>query len=168
MTGAIGPALVDLIPRLRRFAIGLSRSREAADDLVQAALERALGGAVPEGEVRLDAWMFRVLRNLWIDSIRRRQTRGTEIDIDAPRLAGLPEIDQVAAIERRDLLRRTASALDDLPEEQREVVVLVCVEELSYAEAADILGCPIGTVMSRLARARRRLIEATGAAGERI
>jgi RNA polymerase sigma-70 factor, ECF subfamily len=153
--------LVAFLPNLRRFAISLCRSRELADDLVQMACERALANEhrFEEG-TRFDAWMFRILRNLWIDEVRKRKTAGPQEDIETHReLAGGSGEREAEA---RLTLKSVAEAIDGLVEEQREVLVLVCVEELSYKEAADVLGVPIGTVMSRLARARRNLAEAAG------
>lgn len=153
--------LVAFLPNLRRFAISLCGSRHLADDLVQAACERALSSADRfEPGTRFDAWMFRILRNLWIDHVRRRQTAGPEQDVterhDLVGQSGEREA------EARLTLRSVSQAIDILPGDQREVLLLVCVEELSYRETADVLGVPIGTVMSRLARARIKLAELTG------
>jgi RNA polymerase sigma-70 factor (ECF subfamily) len=153
--------LVAFLPNLRRFAISLCRSREIADDLVQTACERALANAASfQQGTRFDAWMFRILRNLWIDEVRKKKTAGPQEDIEA-------QVDLAGAsgereAEARLTLKSVAEAIDELSEEQREVLLLVCVEELSYKEAADVLGVPIGTIMSRLALARRNLAEAAG------
>lgn len=159
--GSVEDQLVGFLPSLRRFAISLCRSREIADDLVQMACERALANPASfQQGTRFDAWMFRILRNLWIDEVRKRKTAGPQEDIEA-------QVDLVGAsgereTEARLTLKSVAAAIDGLVEEQREVLLLVCVEELSYKEAAEVLGVPIGTVMSRLARARRNLAEAAG------
>lgn len=156
--------LVAFLPNLRRFAISLCRSRDVADDLVQMACERALANADRfEPGTRFDAWMFRILRNLWIDHVRKRKTAGVQEDISERQdIAGASgERD----VEARMTLRSVAEAIPELPDEQREVLLLVCVEELSYREAADVLGIPIGTVMSRLARARKNLADAAGITG---
>jgi RNA polymerase sigma-70 factor (ECF subfamily) len=162
MTGTrVEDQLVAFLPNLRRFAISLCRSRELADDLVQTACERALAnaGSFQQG-TRFDAWMFRILRNLWIDEARKKKTAGPQEDIEEHHeLAGGSGEREAEA---RLTLKSVAEAIDGLSEEQREVLLLVCVEELAYKEAADVLGVPIGTVMSRLARARRNLAEATG------
>lgn len=162
MTGKrVEDQLVAFLPNLRRFAISLCRSRETADDLVQMACERALANRdrFQEG-TRFDAWMFRILRNLWIDEVRKRRTAGPQEDVEAHHeLAGGSGEREAEA---RLTLKSVAEAIDGLVEEQREVLLLVCVEELSYKEAAEVLGVPIGTVMSRLARARRNLAEAAG------
>jgi RNA polymerase sigma-70 factor (ECF subfamily) len=162
MTGkAVEDQLVAFLPNLRRFAISLCRSRDLADDLVQTACERALANATSFQEgTRFDAWMFRILRNLWIDHARRQRTAGPQEDIEAHHELAGGSGEREA--ETRLTLKSVAEAIDGLGEEQREVLLLVCVEELSYKEAADVLGVPIGTIMSRLARARRNLAEAAG------
>lgn len=132
-----------------------------ADDLVQAACERAIIGA--DGfapDTRFDAWMFRILRNLWIDQLRRRKTAGPQTDIEDAHEVSSPV--GVAQVHARMDLSDVLAALQKLPEEQREVLVLVCVEDFSYREASEVLSIPIGTVMSRLARARKNLMELTG------
>jgi RNA polymerase sigma-70 factor (ECF subfamily) len=156
-----GKRLVVFLPNLRRFAISLCRSRDLADDLVQATCERALANAGRfEPGTRFDAWMFRILRNLWIDHIRKQRTAGPQEGIEQRQeLVGASgERD----VEARLTLNSVAQAITDLPVDLREVILLVCVEDLSYREAADVLGIPIGTVMSRLARARKNLAEAAG------
>jgi RNA polymerase sigma-70 factor (ECF subfamily) len=156
--------LLVILPRLRRFAISLCKSRHVADDLVQSTCERALASAdsfVPG--TRFDAWMFRILRNLWIDTVRRQRTRGIEEVDSFADIVGSSGEDEMEA---RLMLRSVGQAILDLPDEQREVLVLTCVEDLSYREAADTLGIPIGTVMSRLSRARRALAEAAGIDGK--
>jgi RNA polymerase sigma-70 factor, ECF subfamily len=148
--------LVELLPRLRRFGRSLARSPEKADDLVQAACERALRAEEQWREgTRLDAWMFRIMRNLWIDEVRRDRSKGPVEDIDA----GPPPLgeDGVRTIELRSEAGAVEQAISRLPEEFRSVLVLCCVEELSYRDAAESLEIPIGTVMSRLARARRAI-----------
>lgn len=156
----IGAELIALLPRLRRYALKVSRSPEAADDLVQEACERALAGAERTSDAPFDVRMFCIMRNLHIDRLRRQRTRGDPVDTDDhPEVVGQ---DGRQVTESRLMLDRVAQAIDRLPEEFRDVLLLVCVEEFSYREAAEILGIPIGTVMSRLARARLRLAEATG------
>ena len=157
----VSDRLVAFLPNLRRFAISLCRSRDVADDLVQAACERALAaqGSFEPG-TRFDAWMFRILRNLWIDQVRRAKTAGPTEDI-AERHDISGDTGEREA-EARLTLKSVASAIDGLPDEHREVLLLVCVEDLSYKEAAEVLAIPIGTVMSRLARARKNLAEAAG------
>jgi len=150
--------LVALLPRLRRFALSLTRSANEADDLVQAACERALRARDQwTAGTRLDSWVFRIIRNMWIDAIRKRRTEGIVESIDG---AADPEgEDGRQVVETALTFSEVTSALNALPEEQRAVLLLVCAEEQSYQEAADALGIPIGTVMSRLARGRRSLAQ---------
>ena len=153
--------LVAFLPNLRRFAISLCRSRDLADDLVQATCERAIANADSFAPgTRFDAWMFRILRNLWIDHVRRQKTAGPQEDVDDRN--DLASSDGERDAEARLSLQDVSEAIANLSNDQREVLLLVCVEELSYREAAQALDIPIGTVMSRLARARRNLASATG------
>ncbi len=160
-TDRVEDQLVAFLPNLRRFAISLCGSRDVADDLVQAACERALASAERfEPGTRFDAWMFRILRNLWIDVVRRRKTAGVQEDIsEREDFAGASGEREVEA---KMTLRSVGEAITELPDEQREVLLLVCIEELSYRETADVLDIPIGTVMSRLARARKNLALSAG------
>jgi RNA polymerase sigma-70 factor (ECF subfamily) len=153
--------LVAALPVLRRYALSLCRRPDMADDLVQIAVERAIATRARfDPDARLVPWLFRILRNAWIDAGRRQATRGTELDVhDMPEAA---VHDGARATEAAVMLRQTEAALAMLPEEQREVIHLVCFEELSYAEAAEILGIPKGTVMSRLARGRVALAAKLG------
>lgn len=148
-----GPLIEPLIPALRRYAYALVRDHTAADDLVQDTLERALlhwSSRRKDGDLR--AWLFAILRNLHVGRHRQALRRGTVVDIDEDEL---PETaaGQDIVLETRDVL----AALDQLPEEQKSLLLLVGVEDFSYEEAARVLDVPIGTVMSRLSRARRRL-----------
>lgn len=146
-------AIVACIPQLRRYARGLTANRERADDLVQDTLERAWR-RFPlwqrRGEVR--AWLFAVMHNLFIDRVRGQRSR-----LEDPAGDALPEAPERATQTDRLELRDLDRALQRLPVEQREVLLLVAVEELSYQDLAGILGVPLGTVMSRLSRARERL-----------
>ncbi len=157
----IRPELVALLPRLRRFGLSLARSQDRADDLVQAACERALKAQDSyQAGTRLDSWMFRIMRNLWIDEIRRVGKQGPHDDVDdGLELAG---DDGVRTVELRSEANAVEQAVLRLSEEFRSVLVLVCIDELSYREAAEVLGIPIGTVMSRLARARRAIANDLG------
>lgn len=161
MPADIGPQLIALLPRLRRFARALVRNDHAADDLVQSACERALRFADRfEPGTRFDAWMFKILRNLWLDTIRRARKdalRDHEESVEA-----IAASDGVAELEAKLTLASVRAAIEDLPDDQREIVFLVCVEDLSYRAVAEMLEIPIGTVMSRLARARLRLRHAAG------
>lgn len=157
--------IVALLPRLRRFCLALAGSPDRGDDLCQATVERALSrsGQFIAG-TRLDSWMFRIARNLLIDEARRVKTRGSEIDIDDAFDMGGE--DGVQIVEGRSDLDRARQAMARLPEEQRSLLSLVVLEGFSYKEAAETLDIPIGTVMSRLARARRAIdLHVNGAAG---
>jgi RNA polymerase sigma-70 factor (ECF subfamily) len=155
--------LIAFLPTMRRFALSLTRSGDQADDLVQAACERALLSAESFAPgTRFDAWMFRIIRNLWIDRLRRTKTQAAVPVEEADNLEGADGEDTaVARLELSD----TAAAIMRLPDEQREVLTLVCIEGLSYGEAAAVIGVPIGTVMSRLSRARVRLAQLLEAKG---
>jgi RNA polymerase sigma-70 factor (ECF subfamily) len=143
------------LPRLRRFALALTARSADADDLVQDTVERALRNLnrfTPD--TRMDSWLFKIAQNLWIDRLRAAKVRGGTVDLDQ---AAYAAFDGVRAAEAHTLLSATLRALSELPDEQREVVALVLIEGISYREAADILDVPIGTVTSRLARARETL-----------
>lgn len=153
--------LVGSLPKLRRFAVSLTGSRQRADDLVQTACMKALAAQGEwRHETRFDAWMFRIVRNAWIDEIRRGAVRGPHADLADHEDAATT--DGEAAVMSKLTLASVMAALDSLPPEQREVMVLVCVEEFSYAEVASMTGVPIGTVMSRLARARQKFAGLAG------
>lgn len=161
MSDDFGGMLIALLPNLRRFAISLCRSRDVADDLVQVTCERALANRASfEPGTRFDAWMFRILRNAWIDQTRRLKTQGTVIDIEAAHTLIGDEGEKSTG--NRLMLSATLKAIDALPEDQREIILLTCVEEMSYKETAEVLDVPIGTVMSRLARARKKVAEELG------
>ena len=155
--------LMALLPRLRRFATGLVRDPADADDLCQAAVERALKSRDQwQPGTRLDSWMYRIMRNMWIDEIRARGRRDAVL---APEAAGMTVGDRGdAAVEARVALGQVDQAMAALPGEQREAIMLVLVEGFGYREAAEILDIPIGTLTSRLARGRMALIERLGEA----
>jgi len=142
------------IPRLRRYARALFRDVEQADDLVQDCLERAWSRAdrwQPDTDLR--AWLFTIMHNLYVNKIRYHQSHPTVAltEADDPPDPGL------SGQERAMRLRDLETGLAELPAEHREVLLMVCLEDLSYQQVAEILGVPIGTVMSRLHRARERL-----------
>lgn len=141
------------IPRLRRYAYALTHDHAQADDLVQDTLERALSRwYLKRADGDLRAWLFAILRNLYLAELRRSRRRGAHLNIeDAPPLAKVAS--QESEMEAKDML----AALAQLPEEQQSLLLLVGVEDLSYQETARVLGVPIGTVMSRLSRARAKL-----------
>ena len=149
----LGSRLERQIPALRRYAFALARNSAEADDLVQDCLERALSRwSLRRADGDLRAWLFAILRNQFVNAYHRNKRRGTQVaaDADASSPAG-----QDRALELGDAL----AALDLLPEDQKSLLLLVGVEDFSYAEAAEVLGIPAGTVMSRLSRARKRLRE---------
>jgi RNA polymerase sigma-70 factor, ECF subfamily len=150
--------LIDLLPRLRRFARTLTRSAADADDLVQTCVERALGrrGQWTPG-TRLDWWTMRIMKNAWIDETRSRGRRAGLFG-DPEIMASVPDPAVAGAAERDEGLA-VAQAMASLPEDQRLAVALVLVEGLSYAEAAEVLEIPPGTLTSRLVRGRMALME---------
>ena len=144
--------LEEQIPALRRYAFALVRDHDAADDLVQDCLERALSRWYlrrPGGDLR--AWLFTILRNLYVSAYRTRKRRDVWTTIDETQSSIEPE--QEAGLQARDVL----AAIDQLPEEEKSLLLLISVEDLSYEQAARVLAIPVGTVMSRLFRARQRL-----------
>ncbi len=147
-----GDQLVAVLPRLRRFARGLTGSSVEADDLVQAACERALARRhqFQEG-TRFDSWMFRIVQTIWIDQIRSREVRKADGDVGEDRLGS---DEPVRRVEARLTLAEVRRAVDRLSPDQRAALLLVTVEGLSYKEAAEVVDVPVGTIMSRLARAR--------------
>ena len=159
-------ALIEpMIPALRRYARALLHDRTAADDLVQDCLERAVGRwhqRRADGDAR--SWMFTILHNLALNRMRQTARRGRHVHIEEADEAVLsrPPLQEDGLL-RRDLRQ----ALNDLPEEQRSVLLLVAVEGLSYADAAAVLDLPVGTVTSRLARARDRMYRAVQGQAER-
>jgi RNA polymerase sigma-70 factor, ECF subfamily len=154
--------IVTLLPRLRRFARNLTRNPHDADDVVQIALERALTRLHQwHRDARLDSWMFKIVRNAWIDELRSRARRD-KIFLGAE--AG-DSIGTDSMARETDLLS-VQSAMARLPEDQREAVSLVLVEGLPYREAAEVLDVPIGTLTSRLARGREALQALLGTEGE--
>ena len=155
VTSDIRAQMIQLLPRLRSFARSLARAADQADDLVQTTVEKALRNIDSfQPGTRLDAWMFRIMRNAWIDTIRSRRDT-TSFDVEtAETLAGE---DGRRTTEARLRLAELRGAIAQLPEDQRGVLMLVCVEGMRYREVAEALGIPEGTVMSRLSRARLAL-----------
>ena len=149
------------LPRVRRFAYALTGSRVDGDDLVQAVCERALARLDQfRPGTRMDSWLFRITQTSWVERHRSERLRRPAADLDAVRhVAGE---DGRKVVEARLTLERVRRIVAGLPEDQRSVLALVTVDGRSYREAAESLGVPIGTVMSRLARARRRIAEALG------
>jgi RNA polymerase sigma-70 factor, ECF subfamily len=161
--------MVALLPRLRRFARGLAGVPDQADDLVQAACERALTRIDQwQPGTRLDSWMFRIVQTIWLDERRAVKVRTGEGRIDAEMVEDELAFDGGRGLEAHMTYEAVRAAMATLPEDQRAVLVLVCVEGQSYKEAAAALDIPIGTVMSRLARARAGLVKRLGESGESL
>ena len=152
-----------MLPRLRRFARALTGQAADADDIVQIAVERALLRLDQfQPGTKLEAWLFSIVRNAWIDEARARTRRGkTFVAPEAGDNVGNDgEAEMYAKLEASDVW----AAMRALPDDQREAIALVCIEGLAYREAAQALGVPIGTVTSRLARGREALQRALGEA----
>jgi len=151
--------LTALLPRMRRFAHTLSRNGTDADDLTQMTIERALRskGQWQPG-TRLDSWVYRIMRNLWIDTVRSRSRKER---FEAPEQEA-EQLGEESNLETVIDLRRAMAAMERLPGEQREVVALILIEGFGYRETAEMLDLPIGTVSSRLVRGRTALMEMLG------
>lgn len=159
MADDIRQMMIDLLPRLRRFAYSLTGDLDKADDLVQDTCVRALANLTQwQAGTRLDSWMYRIAQNLWLDRIRSQKVRGEVLDVDA--IENVGGSDGRSITEGRLDLARVSRDINRLPQDQQILIGLVCVDGLTYREAAEALGIPIGTVMSRLSRARRALSEA--------
>jgi RNA polymerase sigma factor (sigma-70 family) len=143
-----------LIPALRRYARALVRNHATADDLVQDCLERAVSRWHQRREGDPRPWLFTILHNLAVNQFRQAKTRGRHVMIEETSESDLGE---EAAQERKLMYQDVLNKLARLPEDQRAVLLLIAVEDLSYADAAKVLNIPVGTVMSRLSRARERL-----------
>ncbi len=144
-----------LIPALRRYARALMRDRAAADDLVQDCLERAVSRWHQRRDGSVRAWLFTILHNLAVTQFRQATARGRHMPIDDAAVSRSSSARQRRS--NRLIYQDVLGKLAKLPEEQRAVLLLVAVEDLSYADAAAVLNVPVGTVMSRLSRARERL-----------
>ena len=148
--------MIQLLPRLRRFALALTGDKDKADDLVQDTCERALAHLDQwKPGTSLDSWMYRIAQNIWVDHHRGRKAQGDQRQLDE--IENLVGMDGRNITESRLTLAAVTDSISRLPPEQQVLVAMVCVEGISYKEAANILGIPIGTVMSRLSRARQSL-----------
>lgn len=148
----IGLALKDI----RRFAYGLTGNVPDADDLLQTTVMRLLEKGVPE-DVDIRRWGFRVCKNIWIDMMRAKKTK--QRWLEAETLKDDPVHDGQADVEGRLHLNAVGKAMEDLPDDQRLIIALIGVDGMSYREASDHLQVPVGTIMSRLARARASLLK---------
>lgn len=155
--------LVSLLPRLRRFAYGLTGNGQAADDLVQAGCLKAIERCHPwQPDTHLASWMFRILQTTWVDNDHTQQQ---PTDHNGKALDALIGADGRVAVEARNDARVVRELIAQLPEEQRTVLMMITIDGLSYKEVAQVLEVPIGTVMSRLAQARGKLADAIGTGG---
>ena len=144
--------LLTWVPRLRRYARAIAGSREDADDLVQDTLERAWAkSALWRGVGDMRAWLFGIMHNLHVDGVRKPKIAIVNVDDE------LPEIPVAATQGERLAVIDLQTALNQLPIEQREILLLVALEDMAYGDVAKTLRIPIGTVMSRLSRGRERL-----------
>ncbi len=149
--------LVELLPRLRRFALSLTGNMDEADELVQAACERALSRQHQwRTGTRLDSWMFKIMHRMLIDDRKSMRRRKLHILFEEERFTGILR-DGMKKLEARLELKKVAGAMRQLSDNDRVILSLVCVDGMSYRDAAETLQIPPGTVMSRLARARRKL-----------
>lgn len=156
--------LMALMPMVRRYAYALTGSGSDADDLLQNTMERVLTRGVPN-EATLSKWVFRVCRNLWIDDYRARKVRN--IASHDPELIDTQIVDGEKAILAQISLQEVNVAMATLSDEQRAILALVALQGLSYKEVAETLSIPLGTVMSRLARARVALSQSMNTAAVR-
>jgi RNA polymerase sigma-70 factor (ECF subfamily) len=146
-----------LLPSMIRFAMTLTRSRQDADDLVQMTCERAISREAQwSPDTKLESWVFRIMQTVWLNELRARGVRNRHSD------AGEPDEERAVhgerLVESMLELDRVEAEIFSLPEAERVVLLLVCVEGLTYREAAEVAGVPIGTIMSRLSRARLTLM----------
>jgi RNA polymerase sigma-70 factor (ECF subfamily) len=166
MTSDVRQQLIALLPRLRRFAAVLTRSSDAADDLVQASVARALERHSQWNPgTRLDRWLFQIMKTVWLNNRKSDAIRHTE-QLQDHENAG--SVSGTAAVESKMLLREVRTAFARLPMEQQQALMLVSVEGYGYREAAELLDVPIGTVISRVARGRVALAERTSRDDDRV
>lgn len=146
--------ILENLAALRRFAYSLTNNISDADDLVQVVVEKLLKKPIPD-DIKALPWIFRVCKNTWIDEIRSREVRKPDENTDVEHItsSGTNADDIEQTLQKRDL----QTAISSLPDSYRDVISLIVVSGFSYAETADSLDIPIGTVMSRVARAREKL-----------
>jgi RNA polymerase sigma-70 factor, ECF subfamily len=159
-----GNELVRALPLMRRFAITLTRNMTDADDLVQATCERALSKAhMRPPQASFESWIYTMMRNMWIDEVRKRKVRSGKGTVDAVEYS---ELSTPASGEDAVYTTQLTAMIQSMPEGLSSTFLLVNVEGYSYRETAEILGIPIGTVMSRLSTARLRLASMAGLPGK--
>ena len=155
----IGSLIEREIPRLRRYARALTRATDRADDLVQDTLVRALTkGHLWQPGTDIRAWLFTIMHHQYVNTVRRQARETAMVDVEQVSSAIVATTDPTSSLQLRELDR----ALACLPDEQREVILLVGLEGMAYESAAQILGVPIGTVRSRLSRGRETLRQLLG------
>ena len=154
--------LITELKGLKRFCMSLAGNEADADDLLQGTVERLLQRGIP-ADAHTARWAYRVCKNLWIDELRSREVRTRHVNnvVQAGEALDISPSAEVQSAGEQSLAAVNA-ALARLPEEQRMALTLVAVDGKSYAEAAEILEVPIGTIMSRIARARKQLLPAIG------
>jgi RNA polymerase sigma-70 factor, ECF subfamily len=156
MSKEVRHRIVELLPRLRRFSYALTGDTDRGDDLVQETCARALSRLEQwEPGTRLDSWMFKIAQNIWIDHRRSLKVRGETTEIE--QAYDVSGEDGWNVVEYRSTFKRVSQAISQLPEEQQVLIALICVDGLSYREAAENLNISNGTVMSRLSRARQAI-----------
>jgi RNA polymerase sigma-70 factor (ECF subfamily) len=153
--------ILDNLKDLRRFAYSLTSDISDADDLTQIVVERLLTKPIPQNVVPL-SWMFRICKNAWIDELRSRKIRTVDDGVELSQIASTHETSDIA----KDNLQKLQAAIAELPEAYRVVISLIITSGLSYAETSEVLEIPIGTVMSRVARAREKLAQTLNKHGE--
>jgi RNA polymerase sigma-70 factor (ECF subfamily) len=149
-------ALLEELGGLRRFCYSLTGSAADADDLLQTTVEKLLNKGMPE-DAHTAKWAYRVCKNVWIDELRSREVRQRYPTSMAEEFEQSPSAEDIASGERQ--MAAVLAALDELPAEQRLALSLVAVEGKTYAEAAEIMEVPVGTIMSRISRARKNLMK---------
>ena len=155
-------ALLAELGGLRKFCISLTGNAADGDDLLQVTVERVLSKGMP-ADAHVAKWAYRVCKNAWIDELRSRDVRHKYPQLVVDEGDNSPSAEHEASGQRE--LQAVTAALDKLPSEQRLALSLVAIEGKTYAEAAEILEVPVGTIMSRIARARRHLLEQRGRSG---
>lgn len=153
-SNAVKAIILENLKSLRRFAYSLTNDLNDADDLVQVVVERLLNKPIPDS-VKPLPWMFRVCKNAWIDELRSRNVRMGDDNVDVDELSS--NNNHQSQIEREEQHKDLRQAIEALPEAYRVVISLIVISGLSYAETSQTLDIPIGTVMSRVARAREKL-----------
>ena len=149
-------ALLAELGGLRKFCLSLTGSAADADDLLQTTVEKVLEKGMPE-DAHPAKWAYRICKNAWIDELRSREVRHRYPQTMGQEHEVAPSAEHIASGERQ--MSAVSNALDKLPEDQRLALTLVAVEGKTYAEAAEILEVPLGTIMSRIARARQNLMD---------